>query len=56
MGQHQGQGVLLDPGGPVEAHLVDPLQQLRFPAHHHTRFKPKQCGDQARVAGGGLTV
>lgn len=30
LSQHHGQGVLLDLGGPVEAHGVNPLQQLRL--------------------------
>lgn len=29
--EHHGQGVLLDLGGPVEAHGIDPLEQLGLP-------------------------
>lgn len=47
MCQHQRQGVLLDPRGSVEAHLIDPIQQVRFPDQHsrlNQRKRRKQVG------------
>lgn len=35
--QHHGQSILLDSGWSVETHVVDTLQQLRFPIDHQVK-------------------
>lgn len=54
--QHQGQGVLLDPRGSVEAHVVDPLQQLRFPVRQNSVEAKREKRRGGKRGGGRLTA
>lgn len=46
--QHHGQSILLDSGWSVETHVVDTLQQLRFPIDHQVKQRLNCLG------GGGI--